>query len=249
MEKDVFLISSHCCKKRTIFYTCALLPIFDNLISPPLRLLRYLGEKIGPWWECRHYEWKINTFNLQTEIAEKKKKHNIMLIIDKDLQFQYQQLAYCHDNVISRIFNPQVACLPPLSPSIWYGSLLSDSLLSWFYPTLVQQISSPIHMYASMEDGQHMLSFKARKSIKSFIKTKHHRSTLKNGRMQRESNRIGTCSPARCVHTNIAFLSKARSICRVIPGWWHVINAVAHLDGDACMFVTTKSQMQIAFAI
>lgn len=109
--------------------------------------------------------------------------------------------------------------------------------------------SQPIHMYVSTEDTQHTSALKHANPFEALIKTKHRRSNLKNGRMQSESNRIGTCSPARCVHANIAFLSKARSSCRVILGWWHVINAAALLDRDACVFVTTKWQMQIAFAI
>lgn len=171
-----------------------------------------------------------------------------MLIIDKDIQFQYQQRAYCHENVISRIFNPQVACRPLLSPSIWCGPLLSDHCRCGFINLYFSQ-SQPIHMYASMEDGQHISALKHANPLKALIKTNHRRSTLKNRRMQSESNRSGTCSPARCVHTNIAFLSEARSSCRVIPGWWHVIIAAAHSDRDACVFVTTKWQMQIAFAI
>lgn len=85
-----------------------------------------------------------------------------------------------------------------------------------------------------MDDTEHTSALKHANPFEALIKTKHRRSNLKNGRMQSESNHIGTCSPARC---------------RVIPGWWHVINAAALLDRDACVFVTTKWQMQIAFAI
>lgn len=39
--------------------------------------------------------------------------------------------------------------------------------------------------------------------------------------------------PAAC--TNIVFLWNVRSSCRIIPRWWHVINAAAHLDMDTCV--------------
>lgn len=131
--KGVFffsLISSQCCKKRII-------PFFWQVNLTSSFASYDIWGKIGPWWGCRHHEWKINTFNLHAEIAEKKKKHNIMLIIDKDIQFQYHRRACCHDNVISRVFNPQVARRPLRSPSIWCGSPLSDSLSLWFYQPLV----------------------------------------------------------------------------------------------------------------
>lgn len=75
MKRGVFFSYPHSVvkKKRVILYTCALLPIFDNLISPPATPLTTSGKKISPWWECRQHEWKINTFNLHAEIAEKKK--------------------------------------------------------------------------------------------------------------------------------------------------------------------------------
>lgn len=163
-----FLISSQHCKKKknNTLYLCT--STYFRQFNLTSSYASYdIWEKISPWLECRQHEWKINTFNLHAEIAEKKKKHNIMLIIDKDIQFQYQQRAYCHDNVISQIFNPQVACRPLLSPSIWCGSLLSDSLSLWFYQPLLLPISANSHVRVNGWHTAH-LSFKARKSIRSF---------------------------------------------------------------------------------
>lgn len=90
-----------------------------------------------------------------------------MLVIDKDIQFQYQQRAYCHDNVICWIFNSNVVCLPLLSPSIhlvcfpFFG--MASSTLNLAHSS---QFTSTRHWKA---DSQ-----------------KHHRGVLKNRRMQKE---------------------------------------------------------------
>lgn len=136
---------------------------------------------MGCWWERRHHEWKTDIFNVHTEIAEKgKKKHNIALVIDKDIQFQYQQRADRHDNVICWIFNSNV-CLLLRSTSV----------------QLVCFSSGPNHR---CDDFIHLSSNLAH--LGQFTSTRlwegdrsnHRRSVLKNRHVQKEPKRTASCS-------------------------------------------------------
>lgn len=102
MKKKVFFFSySHSFeKKRIILNICALLPISDILISE-LRLSGYLG---GKKWAVDGSAGTMNGRQIHLmhtlKLQRRKKKHNIALVIDKDIQFQYQQRADRLDNVI-----------------------------------------------------------------------------------------------------------------------------------------------------
>lgn len=86
-------------------------------------------------------------------------------------------------------------------------------------------------MYASLEDRQHILILLKRSHpLKAVIKTKHPWALWKTG-----TCKASLIALVPAAHTNIVFLWNARSSCHIIPRWWHVINAAAHLDMDTCV--------------
>lgn len=167
------------------------------------------------------------------KLQRRKKKHNIALVIDKDIQFQYQQRADRLDNVICWIFNSNVVCLLLRSTSVQ---------LVCFSSGPNHRCDGFIHLSSSLAHPGQFTSTR----LWEGDSYNHRRSVLKNRLRAKGAESHWHLQ----LNANITFLSNACSSRRLIPPWWHIRNAAARWDTDAAsVFVTTKSQMQIAPAI
>lgn len=154
-----------------------------------------------------------------------------MLVIDKDIQFQYQQCAYCHDNVICWIFNSNVVCLPLLSPSV-------NLVCFPFARPIIGMASSTLNL-------AHPSQFTSTPHWKADSQ-KHCRSVLKTDACKRI-----------WLHWYLQFSLVPQH--QYYFSFKHVLELPHYSPTMACykrlhkdmarLFVTTKSQMQIALAI
>lgn len=134
-----------------------------------------------------------------------------MLVIDKDIHFQYQQRACRHNNVICWLFNSNIVCLPLLSPAV-------HLVYFPFAQLIVGRASSTLNL-------AHPSQFTSTQHWKADSQ-KHRRSVLKNRCLQKQPNRIGASTPIL-----LFFQTRARAAA-LLPPSWHVRNTTARLDLD-----------------